>query len=998
MLPYPARASAIRRLLFRSSLLVLIGCAGPPAFAEDEVRFARDIQPVLARKCFACHGPDEEHRAADLRLDIRSSAVEAGALDESALADSSLLERVLSDDPDFRMPPPDSRETLTDDEKQKLRAWVLAGAEYQQHWAFVPPEQPQLPEVGDSSWPRNEIDRFILHQLQQADLTPSPTADKYTLVRRVYLDLVGVPPTPEQADAFVNDPHPDAWEHLIDRLLQSERYGERWARLWLDLARYADTNGYEKDRPRSIWPYRDWVIRALNADMPYDQFTVEQLAGDMLPQPTDAQRIATGFHRNTMLNEEGGIDPLEFRFYAMVDRVATTGTVWLGLTTGCAQCHTHKYDPILHTDFYRLMALMDNADEPDLFVRQPDITRKQDEIRSRIRDLEARLPEEQFESREAFELAFDKWLRNEQSRAVKWTDLRPTKMETNLPRLELLDDNSILSTGDITKRDVFSLTFPIGSEPITALRLEAIPNQRLPANGPGRAFYEGRKGDFFLSEVSARANGRSVQFSSSSSSIPDKKWKPNSVFDKEGSSGWALSAREGEAHQLVLNLAEPLTGPGAIEIELLFERHYAASLGRFRFSGTSAGGAVAASTLPVEVEALLTRPLVDLSEKDRQILKREFLRRAPQLAEARKPIDALRKKLPDFPTTLVMQERPADNQRTTHRHHRGEYLSPREAVPAELPSLFRSERPVRTRLQFAKWLVSPENPLAARVAVNRAWRAFFGNGIVKTSGDFGTQSEPPSHPELLDWLAVEFMQRGWSMKSLHRLIVTSATYRQASRLRDDLRVGDPENRLLGRMPRTRVDAEFVRDMMLTASGLLSEKMYGPGVYPPQPASVTALAYGSTKWNASTGEDRYRRSLYTFAKRTAPFAAFTVFDGPSGENCLARRNRSNTPLQALTLLNDEMFLEMSRAAAAQIMDQEATNRQRAARLFRSFVTRPPDETELTALTDFFRSQLKRLESGSLDTSKIGGPDATPEIAAWTMVARTIMNLDEVITRP
>ncbi len=966
----------------------LVSAAALPCSASDDVTFARDVQPLLARKCFACHGPDDEFREDDLRLDRRAAAVAAGALDPESPADSELLRRILSSDPDEQMPPPDAREQLTEGEKDVLRRWVLAGANYEQHWAFVVPVRPVVPSVQQEAWPRNPIDNFVLAGLERQGLSPSAEADPYTLVRRVYLDLTGLPPTPEQADAFVRTHSPDAWENLVDELLQSEAYGERWARLWLDLARYSDTNGYEKDRPRSVWPYRDWVIRAINDDMPWDQFTIEQIAGDMLPDATESQRIATGFHRNTMLNEEGGIDPLEYRFHAMVDRVATTGIVWLGLTTGCAQCHTHKYDPILHRDFYSMMALLDNADEPDLFVRVPEIARKREMLKQRIQAAEAQLANRlQTDSR--LSAAFREWLDAESSAAVRWTTLRATQLVSNLPKLEVLADGSVFSSGDITKRDVFRLTFRLPDEPITAIRIEAIPDDRLPARGPGRAFYEGRKGDFFLSEVSATADDAPVSFTSSSSSIHEKKWKANNVFDGDGSTGWGLSGREGEAHQLVLNLSKPYRGQ-TLQLELLFERHYAASLGRFRVDVTSDARAVRARQLPSSLEHQLVS-----GERDTAAIRQYFLDQTPLLAEERKPIEALRRRLPQFPTTLVMQERPADNRRVTHRHHRGEYLSPREVVEPSLPSMFVSRKPPRNRLEFARWLVSEENPLAARVAVNRAWRAFFGAGLVRTSGDFGTQSDPPVAPELIDWLACEFMQNGWSMKQLHRTIVTSATYRQVSTADAELRRRDPENRLLARAGRFRLDAEMIRDVMLHGSGLLSRKMYGPGVYPPQPASVTALAYGATQWKPSEGEDRYRRSLYTFSKRTAPFAAFSVFDGPSGETCLARRNRSNTPLQALTLLNDQMYVEMARAAARQTLQFDGSTEARAALLFRRFVTRPPVPDETAALAEFYRQQQRRLQAGQLDARALAGAEASDELAAWTLVARAVMNLDEVI---
>ena len=1023
------------------TILLVIGNSRPLA-AQDTTRapisFNRDIRPIFAAKCLACHGRDEDQREAELRLDRRQDAIDSGAIVAGQPNDSELVQRIISQDAEQRMPPPDSGDALTEEQKQLLRRWITEGAKYEKHWSFIRPTKPALPAVRDRDWPRNGIDHFVLARLDKEDLQPSSETDRYALVRRVYLDLIGLPPTPDEADAFVHSEDPRAYELLVERLLNSERYGERWARDWLDLARYADTNGYEKDRERSIWPYRDWVIRAINDDMPFDRFTIEQLAGDMLPNASQSQIVATGFHRNTMLNEEGGIDPLEYRFYAMVDRVATTGTVWLGLTTGCAQCHTHKYDPITHTDYYRLLGLMNNADEPDHLLRTADVQQRRKVIQDQISQLELQLPDqfpaadgdEPIEDRRRVNMdaKFETWLAAAQGKAVEWTSIRPTEMKTNLPRLEVLNDGSIFSSGDITKRDEFTLKFDIDESalPVSAIRLEVLPDERLPKGGPGRAFYEGRKGDFFLSELTATLNDATVTFVAPSRSygkiaIGSGNANAENVLDGDGSTGWSTAEREGEPHQLVLNLAKPIDSGGTLEIKLLFERHFAASLGRFRFSTCHAEEHVVASEMPVAIESLLARPRSEWEKRDLGRARLYYLRVSPELAEARKPIDKLRNQLPSFPATMVFTERPADNPRTTHRHHRGEYLSPREEVTAGLPEIFAvTSGPAPTdRISLARWLVSDDNPLVARVTVNRAWQAFFGAGLVETPGDLGTQADAPTHPDLLDWLAVEFVENGWSMKELHRTIVTSATYRQDSLVTSLLLQRDPRNRLLGRGPRFRVGAETVRDVMLHASGLLSEKMYGPSVYPPQLASVAALAYGNFKWTPSTGDDRYRRSLYTFSKRTAPFAAYTVFDGPTGESCTARRDRSNTPLQALTLLNDEMYLEMSRALADRVVgdsstDDSSTDEEIATGIFRRLVIRPPSEKELAAILQYQQSQQNRVEAGDLDAGKILGrpkPGATDdakgvnavnltpaEAAAWTMVARALMNLDEAITKP
>jgi hypothetical protein len=554
---------------------------------------------------------------------------------------------------------------------------------------------------------------------------------------------------------------------------------------------------------------------------------------------------------------------------------------------------------------------------------------------------------------------------------------------------------------------VFRLAFQVNADqtPVTALRLDVLPDERLPASGPGRAYYEGRQGDFFLSELTGIYNGQAIAFESASHSygkisIGSGTADAANVIDGNGSTGWSTSGGEGEPHQLVLNLKQPIKEAGTLELELLFERHFAASLGRFRISITDDTSMPKASSLPVEVERLIALGSESWNDNERIKVLTYYLSIAPELADVRKPIEELEASLPSFPTTLIMQERPLDNPRPTFRHHRGEYLSPREEVSPGVPKLFRPlpEGVPANRLTFARWLVSERNPLAGRVVVNRAWRAFLGNGLVRTNGDYGIQSDPPTHPELLDWLSCEFVEQGWSLKTLHRMIVTSATYRQSSHVSPTSLERDPENYWLSRGSRPRADAEIVRDITLTASGLLTAKIGGESVYPPQPASVAELAYGNESWKASEGEDRFRRSLYTFSKRTAPFAAYAVFNGPTGESCIPKRDRSNTPLQALTLLNDEMFLEMARQLAAESMKAQ-THREIAVDIFRRLLTRPPTDEELQAVLDYQTRQQQRISNGELDEKQIAGQESsTPELAAWVMAARALMNLEETITRP
>jgi hypothetical protein len=999
----------MRTLVIGLSLLWALACATMPARAA-EPDFNHEVRPILSLHCFKCHGPDEGQRKAGLRLDERTGAV--GLLPDGHRAIvpgkpqlGSFMQRILSHGLDI-MPPAYANKPLTPLEKTTLSRWIASGAPYRPHWAFVPPKQAPLPLVKLTSWPRNPIDNFVLARLEKAGLKPSPPADRYTLARRVYLDLIGLPPTPEEADAFVRDRRPDAYERLVDRLLASPHYGERWARRWLDLARYSDTNGYEKDRPRSIWPYRDWVIDALNRDMPFDRFTIEQIAGDLLPNSTQEQRIATGFHRNTMLNEEGGIDPLEYRFNSMVDRVATTGTVWLGLTLGCAQCHTHKFDPITHREYYRTMACLDNADELTIDVQKPDIAAQRRKIEALVEEREARLAE-RFPDPDhpgsllpaiMVEAKFQAWLREQEPKAVSWRVLRPVKATSNLPLLTVQPDDSVFVSGDMTKRDLYDLEFHNDGGPIAAVRLEALPDDRLPAHGPGRVYYEGGFGDFFLSEITLTAGGQAAKFASATQSGGGD---AQAAIDGDPQTGWNINGRQGEATVAVFRLKEPVKAD-AFDLSLLFERYHAAGLGRFRISVTS-DSRPAGADLPPDIEALLLIPEAQRTPEQRRQLLRYYLTVAPELKAERDQIAKLRATLPAYPTTLVFAERPADNPRPTYIHKRGEWLQPQErvtpGVPAILPPL--PAGAPANRLTFARWLVSPANPLVGRVTMNRQWAAFFGKGIVRTTEDFGYQGEPPSHPELLDWLAVEFVKRGWSLKQMHRLIVTSATYRQSSAVTPALLARDPENRLLSRGPRVRLEAELVRDSLLTASGLLSGKIGGPSVFPSQPPGVTSEGtYGPLEWKVSPGEDRYRRGLYTFSKRTAPYAMFQTFDAPSGEVCTARREVSNTPLQALTLLNDQVCVEAAQALGKMIATRPGALEERAAYLYRRCVTRPPTPAETAALLRYYMAQKARCDRKELDAAAIAGPGGDGDIndrAAWTLLARSLLNLDQAITK-
>ncbi len=1029
--------------------------------AADAPDFSRDVRPILSQHCFKCHGPDDKARKGGLRLDVRDSAMKEAKSGGIALVpgkpdQSELVARIFSTDEDELMPPPSAKRALSPEQKDTLRRWVAAGAEYQQHWAFVRPKQIAVPTIADfgllisdwkkreparaaaisnlqsaiSNWPRNAIDAFVLRRLLAANLAPSPEADPATLCRRLYLDLTGIPPTPAEQDDFLKSAisnQQSAIETLADKLLASPRYGERWARRWLDLARYADTNGYEKDRPRSIWPYRDWVINALNADKPFDQFTIEQIAGDMLPGATLEQRIATGFHRNTMLNEEGGIDPNEFRFHAMTDRVATTGVTWLGLTLGCAQCHTHKFDPITQREYFQIMAFMNNADEPDVDIPQPGAEEQRKKNAALAQKLLAGLPEKWAAKHPpvdnerhmapdlAIEMLLKEWLARERERTVRWTALRPASAKSNLPLLTVESDASVFASGDISKADTYELHFRDVPAGVTAIQLEALPDARLPAHGPGMAFYEGPKGDFFIGEFQLSADGQPVKFEGATESYAKNNFGKNPataalMLDGDPQTGWSTAGRMGERHTAVLTLPSPSRAAREWTLKLMMGRHYACSIGRFRISITTDAGQAVARDLPEEMDTLLALPDATLTAAQRARLHEEFLLSLPELQDEAARIRALRKPPPPS-ITLGFRERPPENLRPTFMHNRGEYLQPTDLVTPGIPAFLipLAAGASRDRLAFARWLVSPENPLTARVTVNRQWAAFFGRGLVKTTEDFGYQGEVPTHPELLDWLAVEFVKQGWSLKKLHRLIVTSATYRQSSGFRvresgvrgqrsenspaatptSDLRplTPDPDNRLLSRFPRVRLEAEIIRDAALAASGLLTDKLGGPSVYPPQPDGVTEAAYGAGKWTASTGADRHRRSLYTFSKRTAPFALYNTFDGPTGEACIARRDVSNTPLQALALLNDIVFTEAAQAFGKQLAEGKAGDAAKLDDAFRRIVCRSPSPDERATLLRFVETQRERL----------AGAKPSADAAAWTALVRALFSLDEVVTK-
>jgi mono/diheme cytochrome c family protein len=844
--------------------------------AAAGIDFERDVRPILAASCFKCHGPDKQESG--LRLDTPQGIVSGGysgsAISAGKSAESLIVKAITGADDASQMPP-EGEKPLTAEQIALVTRWIDAGAKLPApdpstaaastaeqgaarssgtvHWSFQPLNRPVLPAVKNSGAVRNLIDVFVVARLEAAGIAPSPEADRVTLLRRLKLDLLGLPPTPAEVDEFLGDRGPDAYERLVERLLASPHYGERWGRHWLDQARYADSNGYTIDGPRPIWKYRDWVIDAVNRDLPFDQFVTEQLAGDLLPGASDSQRVATGFHRNTLVNEEGGTDAEQFRVEAVVDRVATTGEVFLGLTIGCARCHDHKFDPISQRDFYQMFAFYNNCDEPVLELPTAEEASLEQQLQTQVDAIEAQLGAHDRE----FVALQDKW---------------------------------------------------------------------------------------------------------------EKSLSPE---DKE--------------------------------------------------------------KFPDEIRTLLTLALDKRDARQSRTLLTFYRGTDPARSELVKQIEALEKQMPKPATTLVVAER--REPRETHVMLRGDFLRHGVAVtpgvPAVLPQLeiasaAASGAPL-TRLDLARWLVDPRNPLTSRVAVNRVWQRYFGRGLVDTDNDFGTQGTTPTHPELLDWLAGEFVARGWSVKALHRLIVTSATYRRSSHARPDLVDIDPENKLLARQNRLRLEAEGIRDVELAASGLLADKIGGPSVFPPQPPGVMELAQIKRDWKPSEGADRYRRGMYTYFWRSTPHPLLKLFDAPDANAACTRRNRSNTPVQALTLLNDEAFFECAQALAARVMkevpDQDSSSDEdlskeladaRVRQMFRLCVAREPSELESRCLTELYRAELQSdvhdatalldkpavapagsASDAATDASSTANPNR--ELTAWTTVARVLLNLDETITR-
>jgi len=1159
-------------ILTRTFAALTIAFAAPSLSAE-EIDFNKQIRSILSNKCFACHGPDEGKLQAGLRLDNASTAtkpLESGvtAIVPGKPDESELIARITDTDPDVQMPPPHFAKPVTEAEVAILRRWIEQGAPYAVHWSYVAPTRPEAPRVDAAyqGWATNPIDHFALPKMIEHGLKPSPTADREALARRLFLDIIGLPPTVQEVDAFVNDKAPDAYEKLVDDLLERPAYAEHWARQWLDLARYADSAGYADDPERTIWAYRDWVIRAFEKNMPFDQFTREQIAGDLLANPTEDQLLATAFHRNTMTNSEGGTNDEEFRNVAIVDRVNTTLAVWMGTTMACAQCHTHKYDPITQEEYFRVFAVFNNTEDADLRNEAPFIeiytadqkTQKQS-LTEQIAALQKAI-DSPTDAIAASQVAWEAKLKA----SSDWDSLRPTTV-TRASGKEVAIEGDIVRIPTTADNDTYTINIPIrdtddskATQPptparIRAFRLAAIPDETLPGKGAGHG-----NGNFVITQVKAQwipdqlpllharyvrvelpgeqkilslaevqvfsagsniaPSGKATQSStaydgpaeyaidgntdgvfanksvthtetlnqtwweldlgsvrpieklllwnrtdSASSRLVDFRislldeerqpvheqevkdtFNPSFEFNLTGirdlnlvtavadfhqdgflsasvlngkpnaDTGWAVGGATTETHGLTLSLAEPfsLEDSGTLRFIIdqnsIYKEHL---LGKFELQATDDDALIMKSRLPKAILTTLnqsteTRDATSAAEIARYYREHE----APELAKQRTDLAAAVEQLASLkPATSVPIFRElAENRRSTFLQHRGNYLDKGPEVKPGVPAVFNPlpNASEVTRLMFADWLVDEKNPLTARVLANRYWETLFGRGIVVTSEEFGSQGEAPTHPELLDYLATEVVASGWDLHSLLKLIVTSSTYRQSTKVNPEQILADRDNRWLGRGPRVRLSAEMVRDQALASGGLLSDKRFGPPVKPMQPNLGLSAAFGSsTDWKTSDGEDRRRRAIYTTWRRSNPYPSMATFDAPNREVCTIRRNQTNTPLQSLVTLNDPAFVEAAQGLARATLQSDGTDDEKIARAFRKCLLRMPTDTELKALVKLYADSKSQLaaqpeEAQRLATNPLGplpaGMAAT-DAAAMTVVGNVLLNLDEMFLK-
>jgi mono/diheme cytochrome c family protein len=1008
----------------------------PPA-ATSSVDFAVEIQPLLQKNCFSCHGP--EHQEGGLRLDQKQRALIGGdngaEIAAGKSAESRLIRVVAGIDDDIgQMPPEGKGKKLSPTEIGLLRAWIDQGAKWPDesssaaaantHWSLQPVTRPVVPAVTDGSWPRQSIDVFVMARQEAEKISHSEAAEKTTLLRRLYLDLIGLLPRPEEVHEFMDDKRPDAIERLVDRLLASPHFGERWGRHWLDLARYADSDGYEKDRPRPFaFRYRDWVIAALNADMPFDRFTIEQLAGDMLPNATQEQRVAVGLHRNTLHNTEGGTDQEEDRVKKTVDRTNTLGTVWLGMTVGCAQCHSHKYDPLTQREYYSLFAFFNSLEEKD--VQAPNdaqaavFAAAKQAHAAKLAELQSRVAAYE---KEKLPTGQQQWEKSLGSAPAAWQTLELAQLKSaNEAKFTKQADGSFLVSGKNVLSDVYTAEAIVPSGKISAVRLEVLPDAGLPANGPGR----NKNGNFVLAtfRVTAAPNGgegepAAVELAAARADFSQKGFSPELALNDNKNDGWAVSPQFGKRHVAVFEAKEPFGFAEGTKLTFTLDQTYNRTdphnIGRFRLSLSSSPTPVPLEGLPQNVIDAVAKPRDERTAEQREAITAYYRTLDPELVKLDKEVKDHVAKAPVLPQEAMVQSvAELAKARETHINLRGDFLSPGDVVTTDTPAFlpaFKTRRENRDRLDLSNWLVDPTNPLPARVTVNRIWHQLFGRGIVPTLDDFGKQGEKPSHPELLDWLASEFVSGGWSQKALIRRIVGSSAYQQSSAPRSDLVERDPENVFIAHQARRRVEAEVIRDLALEASGLMTDRVGGPSVRPPQAAEYATLTYAnSAKWVESGGSDRYRRGLYTFFQRTSPYPMLMTFDSPDSNECTARRQTSNTPLQALTIWNDPAFFEAAQALGRRVVadvpaedDAAKTARLRADRAFLLCLNRQPSAAEASDVFALYQAARELAEQDKEGAKKLVGEltltsASLAETAAWVAVGRTILNLDEFITR-
>lgn len=996
--------------------VALLGLLSPSLSAAPAVDFEKEIQPFFANYCLECHGPDKAKGG--LALTTRKAALktlESGALGivPGKPGQSEVLARMTTSHGDDVMPPLKKDKRPQPREIENVERWIAEGANWADHWAYRPIRPPQTAAKNPSA----QVDEIVRARLSKDSIMPSPQAPKTTLLKRVYYDLLGLPPTAEESGLFLNDSSADAYAKLVERVLASPHFGERWGRHWLDQARYADSDGYEKDNARpDAWRYRDWVIEAVNADMPLDRFTIEQLAGDLLEKNSPEQILATAFHRQTLTNREGGVDQEQYRIEAVFDRTETTGSVWLAHTVGCARCHSHKYDQISQKEYYQLFSFFNNADEATTKVgtSKPALEAYEEKNAAHLALVKSR-QQKYNETRAPLASLLPQWEKEMQQRlaslAGKTAEIVPLKTESTKSASKTVlteqPDGALLASGTVSPTDTYTLVVSLPKGVISGFRLEVLTDASLPQNGPGLH----KNGNFVLTQFSVEDSDagqpHSLPLHSPKASFSQPDFPAEATIDKNPQTGWAVAGGTGKAQNIQFQLIRPLVveQPRKVTIKLGQECQKAPQhlIGRFRLNAML--GETIESLLKPELKRLVDTGSEKWTNEQKETVIDWLVYFDSTADTARNALLAAEEAGPQPPLmeVRVLAQRKAG--RETKVLHRGEFLSPTESVapgtPSVLPSISARRGDAPDRLDLARWLVDAKNPLTSRVLANQIWMRLFGEGIVRSVGDFGVRGDAPTHPELLDLLASRLKDHGWSRKDLIRLILNSETYKQSSASRPDLKDTDPLNRLLARQNRLRVEGEIVRDLHLATAGLLSRKIGGPSVFPPMPPEIASLSYaGNFRWAESKGEDRYRRGMYTFFKRTAPYPDLMTFDCPDANVTSVRRTLSNTPLQALTTLNAQTFTEASQTLAKNVAAQKIpvegaeADGVKMRQLFQSCLLRTPDETETTPLLVLLNAARESFVKTPDEAKKLGG---SPEAAAWTTVVRIVLNTDEFITR-